>query len=212
MAKHETPLLDQLESGPWPSFVSDLKQEAASRAKNENNVEFQIAQDVCEDILGRARAFLQAWPHPLETRRHRGRFRLRRRRHRPLLRPARKFPGVAHFHTMRVNQPASKFYTTEYLKNLCDLWEFRGSGITNMHGSTGDIIFLGTTTPQLEEIFYELTHKLEPGPGRLRFQPADPGRLYRHRPAASILLRHPGPLLLPDQGIPGRAAPSGVPL
>jgi sulfite reductase alpha subunit len=27
-----------------------------------------------------------------------------------------------------------------------------------MHGSTGDIIFLGTTTPQLEEIFYEMTH------------------------------------------------------
>jgi hypothetical protein len=24
MAKHKTPLLDQLESGPWPSFVSDL--------------------------------------------------------------------------------------------------------------------------------------------------------------------------------------------
>jgi sulfite reductase alpha subunit len=56
-------------------------------------------------------------------------------------------------------QPAGgKFYTTEYLKKICDLWEFRGSGITNMHGSTGDIIFLGTTTPQLEEIFYELTH------------------------------------------------------
>ena len=32
MAKHATPLLDQLESGPWPSFVSDLKQEAAKRA------------------------------------------------------------------------------------------------------------------------------------------------------------------------------------
>jgi dissimilatory sulfite reductase alpha subunit len=28
-----------------------------------------------------------------------------------------------------------------------------------MHGSTGDIIFIGTTTPQLEEIFYEMTHK-----------------------------------------------------
>lgn len=26
MAKHATPLLDQLESGPWPSFVSDIKQ------------------------------------------------------------------------------------------------------------------------------------------------------------------------------------------
>jgi sulfite reductase alpha subunit len=33
MAKHETPLLDQLESGPWPSFVSDLKQQAEVRAK-----------------------------------------------------------------------------------------------------------------------------------------------------------------------------------
>ena len=29
MAKHATPLLDQLETGPWPSFVSDIKQEAA---------------------------------------------------------------------------------------------------------------------------------------------------------------------------------------
>jgi sulfite reductase alpha subunit len=29
-----------------------------------------------------------------------------------------------------------------------------------MHGSTGDIIFLGTTTPQLEEIFWELTHNI----------------------------------------------------
>jgi sulfite reductase alpha subunit len=69
-----------------------------------------------------------------------------------------KFPGVAHFHTMRINQPGGKYYTTEFLKKICDLWEFRGSGITNMHGSTGDIIFIGTSTPQLEEIFYELTH------------------------------------------------------
>ena len=52
MAKHETPLLDQLESGPWPSFVSDLKQEAAVRTKNEKNVEYQINQDVVEDLLG----------------------------------------------------------------------------------------------------------------------------------------------------------------
>jgi sulfite reductase alpha subunit len=61
---------------------------------------------------------------------------------------------------MRVAQPGGKFYTTEYLRRLCDLWDFRGSGITNMHGSTGDIIFLGTTTKQLEEIFFELTHNI----------------------------------------------------
>lgn len=30
-----------------------------------------------------------------------------------------------------------------------------------MHGSTGDIVLIGTQTPQLEEIFYDLTHKLD---------------------------------------------------
>ena len=29
-----------------------------------------------------------------------------------------------------------------------------------MHGSTGDIVLLGTQTAQLEEIFHELTHKM----------------------------------------------------
>jgi sulfite reductase alpha subunit len=52
MAKHKTPLLDQLESGPWPSFVSDLKQQAEVRAKNKEKVEFQIPKDVVEDLLG----------------------------------------------------------------------------------------------------------------------------------------------------------------
>jgi sulfite reductase alpha subunit len=52
MAKHKTPMLDQLESGPWPSFVSDLKQEAARRASNPDNIEYQIPVDVVEDLLG----------------------------------------------------------------------------------------------------------------------------------------------------------------
>jgi sulfite reductase alpha subunit len=59
-----------------------------------------------------------------------------------------------------VNQPSAWFYNSAALRQLCDIWEKHGSGLTNMHGSTGDIIFLGTTTPQLEEIFYELTHNL----------------------------------------------------
>jgi sulfite reductase alpha subunit len=161
MAKHETPLLDQLESGPWPSFVSDLKQEAANRAKNPNNVEFQVAQDCVEDILGvlelSYKDGVTHWKHGGIV----GVFGygggvIGRYCDQP-----EQFPGVAHFHTMRVNQPGGKFYTTEFLKNLCDLWEFRGSGVTNMHGSTGDIIFIGTSTPQLEEIFYEMTHKFD---------------------------------------------------
>jgi sulfite reductase alpha subunit len=60
-----------------------------------------------------------------------------------------------------VAQPNGKWYNTELLRNLVDIWDLRGSGLTNMHGATGDIVFLGTTTPQLEEIFWELTHDLE---------------------------------------------------
>ncbi|MGA9263929.1 MAG: sulfite reductase, dissimilatory-type subunit alpha, partial [Desulfobacterales bacterium] len=158
MAKHETPLLDQLESGPWPSFVSDLKQQAEKRAKNAEGVEFQIPVDVVEDLLG---ILELSFKHGRTHWKHGGIVGvfgygggvIGRYCDQPEM-----FPGVAHFHTMRVNQPGGKFYTTEYLKQLCDLWDLRGSGITNMHGSTGDIIFLGTTTPQLEEIFYELTH------------------------------------------------------
>jgi len=157
--KHETPLLDELEKGPWPSFVSDIKREAESRRVNANNIEYQIPTDVCEDILGLLELSFKDgtthWKHGGIV----GVFGygggvIGRYCDQP-----ESFPGVAHFHTMRINHPAGKFYKTEYLRQLCDLWEFRGSGITNMHGSTGDIIFIGTTTPQLEEIFYELTHK-----------------------------------------------------
>jgi sulfite reductase alpha subunit len=57
---------------------------------------------------------------------------------------------------MRINQPAGWFYTTDALRKICDIWEKRGSGLTNMHGSTGDIILLGTSTDQLEPIFADL--------------------------------------------------------
>lgn len=159
MAKHQTPLLDQLESGPWPSFVSDLKQQAEKRAKNKEGIDFQIPTDVVEDLLGILElSFKQGrthWKHGGIV----GVFGygggvIGRYCDQPKM-----FPGVAHFHTMRIAQPGGKFYTTEFLRNLCNIWDLRGSGITNMHGSTGDIVFLGTTTPQLEEIFFELTHK-----------------------------------------------------
>jgi sulfite reductase alpha subunit len=160
MAKHDTPLLDQLESGPWPSFVSDMKQQAAKRAKNEENIEFQIPVDVVDDLLGILELSYADgtthWKHGGIV----GVFGygggvIGRYCDQP-----QTFPGVAHFHTVRVAQPGGKYYTADYLRKLCKLWDLRGSGITNMHGSTGDIIFLGTTTPQLEEIFFELSHNL----------------------------------------------------
>ncbi|MFO7818010.1 MAG: dissimilatory-type sulfite reductase subunit alpha [Thermodesulfobacteriota bacterium] len=159
MPKHETPLVDQLESGPWPSFVDEIKRESAARHENPNNVELQIPEDVCDDLLGVLELSFKDgtthWKHGGIV----GVFGygggvIGRYCDQP-----EQFPGVAHFHTLRVNQPSGKYYSSEFLRNLCDLWEFRGSGLTNMHGATGDIVFLGTRTEQLEEIFYELTHK-----------------------------------------------------
>jgi sulfite reductase alpha subunit len=160
MAKHATPLLDQLQSGPWPSFVADIKEEAERRHKNANNVEYQIPVDVCDDLLGILELSYKDgtthWKHGGIV----GVFGygggvIGRYCDQPQM-----FPGVAHFHTIRVAQPAGMYYTTDFLKQLCDLWEMRGSGLTNMHGATGDIVLLGTTTPQLEEFYFELTHKM----------------------------------------------------
>ncbi|MGD9338406.1 MAG: sulfite reductase, dissimilatory-type subunit alpha, partial [Syntrophobacterales bacterium] len=145
--KHKTPLLDDLEKGPWPSFISDIKQIAARKP-------------MCDDLLGvMEQSYVDKeghWKHGgiVGVLGYGGGV-IGRYCDRPDL-----FPNVAHFHTLRVNQPASKFYSTEQLRNLCELWERRGSGLTNMHGSTGDVILLGTTTDELEEVFYELTHNL----------------------------------------------------
>ena len=158
--KHKVPMCDDLEKGPWPSFVADAKREALHRRKLGQD-RLMIEQDVVEDLLGQLELSFEHgethWKHggivgvfgygggvigrysDLQD----------------------KFPSIAHFHTLRVNQPASKFYSTDYLRTICDLWEFRGSGLMNMHGSTGDMVFLGTFTEQLEPIFFELGHVLQ---------------------------------------------------
>jgi sulfite reductase alpha subunit len=158
--KHKTPLLDDLESGPWPSFVSDLKREAESRNTNPKGIDFQCPAEMPEDLLGVVEL---SYEHGRTHWKHGGIVGvfgygggvIGRYCDQPEM-----FPAVAHFHTIRINQPSAKYYTTEYLEQLADLCERRGSGITNMHGSTGDIVFLGSHTPQLEEIFWELTHNI----------------------------------------------------
>lgn len=69
---------------------------------------------------------------------------------------AEEFPEAAEFHTIRVNPPAGWFYTSDVLRHLCDVWDRHGSGLTNMHGATGDLVFLGAKTAELEPLFDEL--------------------------------------------------------
>jgi sulfite reductase alpha subunit len=142
--KNGTPLLDELEKGPWPSFVTQIKEEAA---KN----------DMCKDLLALLersyREKIGHWKHGgiVGVLGYGGGV-IGRYNDLP-----EEYPNIAHFHTLRVNMPSGWFYTSEVLRKICDIWERHGSGLTNMHGSTGDIILLGTTTDQLEPTFQELT-------------------------------------------------------
>jgi len=139
----KTPLLDELEKGKWPSFVREIKDAAKT-------------SPMCADLLGQLeksyREKIGYWKHGgiVGVMGYGGGV---IGRYSSL---SEEFPNVSSFHTMRINQPAGWYYTTEALRQICDIWEKRGSGITNLHGSTGDLVLLGTTTEQLEPVFADL--------------------------------------------------------
>ncbi|OCC16504.1 Dissimilatory sulfite reductase alpha subunit [Dissulfuribacter thermophilus] len=146
--KHDTPMVDELKSGPWPSFADDIEQ-AGLKGKQ-----------ACLDLLGQLEL---SYKHKETHWKHGGIVGVFGYGGGVIGRYSDvpdKFPAIAHFHTVRVNQPASKFYTTAFLRKICDIWDHRGSGMTNLHGSTGDMVLLGTSTDQLEPIFYDLTHQV----------------------------------------------------
>ena len=143
MAKqmHNTPMLDQLESGPWPSFITGLK-----RLAQDN--------DMMVDLLGQLE-------HSYETRKgywkggtvgvfgYGGGIIPR------FSEVASKFPASAEFHTLRIQPPAGMHYTTGLLREMCDVWEKHGSGLVAFHGQSGDIMFQGITTDKVQAAFDE---------------------------------------------------------
>jgi sulfite reductase alpha subunit len=144
MAKSDTPQLDELEKGPWPSYVKEIKRMAKKNpaAKDLLGVqELSFKEKITHwkhggivGVTGYGGGVIGRYSDIPE-----------------------QFPNVESFHTFRVNQPAGWFYTTKALRELCDVWEKYGSGLTNFHGSTGDIILLGTTTANLQPCFDALT-------------------------------------------------------
>jgi sulfite reductase alpha subunit len=139
-----TPLLDDLEKGPWPSFVTQIKEMAEEKEECKQLLHL-LERSYREKIghwkhggivgvLGYGGGVIGRYSDLQE-----------------------EFPEIAHFHTLRVNMPSGWFYTSDALRTLCDIWDRHGSGLTNMHGSTGDIILLGTKTDELEPTFKELT-------------------------------------------------------
>ena len=149
MAKnpHATPNLDQLESGPWPSFVTGLKRLAQDK-------------DYVVDLLGHLE-------HSYQTRKgywkggtvgvigYGGgvipRFtEIKDENNKPL------FPDAAEFHTIRIMPPGGMHYDTKTLRQFCDIWEKYGSGLIALHGQSGDIMFQGVTSENVQKAFDEI--------------------------------------------------------
>ena len=143
----DTPMLDQLESGPWPSFVTGLK-----RLAKDN--------DMTVDLMGQLETSYQTkkgyWKGgtvgvfgygggviPRFTE-------LKDENEKPL------FPEAAEYHTLRIQPPAGMHYTTDILRKMCDVWEKHGSGLIAFHGQSGDIMFQGCTTANVQPAFDEL--------------------------------------------------------
>jgi sulfite reductase alpha subunit len=146
MSKSDTPLLDQLAGGKWPSFVDDMKQAAEKKP---------MAKDLLLQLERSYKDKIGHWKHGgIVGVKGYGAGVIGRYSDIP-----NEFPNVQAFHTLRVNHPTGWFYKTEALRNLCDVWDKHGSGLTNMHGSTGDVILLGTTTEHLQGCFDDLSAK-----------------------------------------------------
>jgi len=141
---HPTPILDQLEPGPWPSFVSGLKQLRDAGDKS--------YAPMMNDLLGQLE-------HSYETRTgywkggtvsvfgYGGGVIPR------FSEVAEKFPKSKEFHTLRIMPPAGFHYTTDLLRQLCDVWEKYGSGLIALHGQSGDIMFQGCSTENVQKAF-----------------------------------------------------------
>lgn len=149
MAKkmHDTPMLDELESGPWPSFVTGLKRLASEK-------------DYMVDVMGQLETSYRTrkgyWkggtvgvfgygggviPRFTELKDADGK-------------P--QFPDAAEFHTLRVQPPPGMHYDTNVLRKMCDIWEKHGSGLIAFHGQSGDIMFQGAKTDKVQDAFDEL--------------------------------------------------------
>jgi sulfite reductase alpha subunit len=149
MAKqmYPTPNLDELEKGPWPSFVTGLKRLAKDK-------------DYVVDVLGHLEHSYKTkkgyWkggtvgvlgygggviPRFTEIKDDKGE---------PL------FKDAAEFHTLRIMPAPGMHYDTDTLRKFCDVWEKYGSGLIALHGQSGDIMMQGCTTENVQPAWDEI--------------------------------------------------------
>ncbi|MCK5718762.1 MAG: dissimilatory-type sulfite reductase subunit alpha [Thiomargarita sp.] len=144
--KHETPMLDQLESGPWPSFITGIKRLA--------NDEGKTYQDTMIDLLGQLEHSYQTrkgyWKGGTISVMGYGGGIIPR-----FSEVGDKYPASREFHTLRIMPPAGMHYDTKIMREMCDVWEKHGSGLIAFHGQSGDIMFQGARSDKVQDAFDE---------------------------------------------------------
>ncbi len=139
-----TPMLDELEKGPWPSFISGFK-ELAERTKK------PMLRGVMDQLEYSYNTKMGYWKGGLVTVNGYGAGIITRY---SLIKD--KFPEASEFHTMRIQPAPGLHYNTAMLRELCDIWEKYGSGLIALHGQTGDIMLQGIEQDKVQECFDEL--------------------------------------------------------
>jgi len=139
-----TPMLDELEKGPWPSFISGFK-ELAERTKK------PMLRGVMDQLEYSYNTKMGYWKGGLVTVDGYGAGIITRY---SMIKD--KLPEAAEFHTMRIQPAPGLHYNTKMLRELCDIWERHGSGIIALHGQTGDIMLQGIEQDKVQECFNDL--------------------------------------------------------
>ncbi len=148
MAKYDTPMLDELENGPWPSFISGFKRlrddhpdkrinETAGSLLGQLEHSYETRKGYWKggtvSVFGYGSGIIPRFSEVGDA-----------------------FPESKEFHTVRVQPPAGNHYTTDMLRKLANSWEKYGSGLITFHGQTGNIMFIGVDTENTQHFFDDI--------------------------------------------------------
>jgi sulfite reductase alpha subunit len=151
MAKelYNTPNLDELENGPWPSFVTGLKRLAQDEHDGAAMVRDVLAtletsyvtkkgywKGGTVGVVGYGGGII---PRFNELKDENGDY---------------KYKDAGQFHTLRIQPPAGMHYTSQLLRDLSDMFvDNGGSGLIAFHGQSGDIMMQGADEEGVQKIF-----------------------------------------------------------
>ena len=149
---YNTPNLDELEKGPWPSFVTGLKRLAQDSHEGAAQVRDVLAtletsyvtkkgywKGGTVGVLGYGGGII---PRFNELKDENGDY---------------KFKNAGEFHTLRIQPPAGMHYTSQLLRDLSDMFvDNGGSGLIAFHGQSGDIMMQGADEKGVQKIFNAL--------------------------------------------------------